>query len=63
MLGWHALLYLSLLVIHRTLLKGTSTKIEGEEEFEGAKDDFEDKLVLDYLRLKELALDVTPKEK
>ena len=61
--GWHPSMCLSLLAKSGDSSSGASTKIEGGEESRGAKDIFEDGPVLDYLRQKELALDVTPKER
>ena len=63
MQGWHTSMCLSLLAANGDSSNGSSTEIEGKEEFGGAKDVFEDGPVLDYLRQKELALDVTPKER
>ena len=60
---WYASMCLSLLATNGKSSNDSSTKIEREEESGGAKDVFEDGPVLDYLRWKELALDVTPKER
>ena len=54
---------LSFLAMNGDSSNGSSTEIEGGEESGSAKDVFEDGLVLDYLRRKELALDVTLKER
>ena len=54
---------LSLLAKNGDSSSGASTEIEGGEEFGGTKDVFEDGPILDYLRRKELALDITPKER
>ena len=62
MLGWHALMYLSFLVANGDSSNGASIEIEAGEEFESAKDVFDDGLVLYYLRQKELVLDVISKE-
>ena len=63
MSGWHVSMCLSFLVANGDLLNGFSTEIEGGYESRGTKDIFEDGPVLDYLRRKELAFDVTPKER
>ena len=61
-LGWHTSMCLSLLAKNGDSSSSASMEIKGGEESGGAKDIFEDGLVLDYLRQKELALEVTSKE-
>ena len=57
----HASMSLSLLAANGDSSKDASKEIKGEEKSGGAKHIFEDGPILDYLRWKELALDVTPK--
>ena len=61
MLEWHALLCLSLFVAIGDWLKGASKDIEEREKSRATMDVFEDKLVLDYLKQKDLALNMIPK--
>ena len=49
--------------MHGDSLKCASTKIERREDSKSNKDVFENEPILDYLKQKELALDVTLKEK
>ena len=63
MRGWHASMCLSFLATNVDSSNGSSTEIEEREESRGAKDVFEDGPVLDYLRQKELSLNVIPKER
>ena len=60
---WHASMCLSLLAANEDSSNNASIEIEGEEESRGAKDVFEDGLVLNYLREKKLALDMILKKK
>ena len=61
--GWHASMCLSFLVANGDSSSDSSMEIEGGKESGGAKDIFEDGPVLHYLKRKELALDVIPRER
>ena len=58
---WHVLLCLSLLAENGDSSTSASTEIERRQEIEKAKDVFDDGLLLDFFKQKELIPTITPK--